>query len=584
MSLSFLPKAVLTLPLILIPLSVSGFFYGFFTTLKWQEIYISALLGTFILIYQNRFFVPVFSKKINYLIAALVGVLFLNYFLHDVYFLSEITLHRLAFIFILFSSYSLYKYDDRFFSTISCLITFSFLAYLGAYLFWIFRNELSFFEGEVTEIQQTLAFTFGNINMTAQFVGISLLFSVYNVFFQQNKYVKSLSFFVSVVCFGLLFILNCRSITLALTLSVPFLFLHRNGKRRIVSSTMAFLLGLTLLFEGNIIKLGGEITNKIFSTNNSTNNSTSNPINIEKYKITGDAWKGLSVLHRVGLWQATLAMTVDHPLGVGAGKFQFNSTPYKEKNEILQKMKQELEQPKYNEQYLYYHENYLERTPHNDYLLLLSEEGIIVFILGFLICVLLLSYVPRKNFFEKHENILFLSYGIFIMVESFFQFPFSTAYPFFVTAVMVGGGLQQFFGRNSLEIKSPILYSPFLACSLIYGIFTYGQYIISHKGGEPDLSAFACKMMPMNWKMCSAAAYDCLIDGQPEKAEEILLSQCKLFPHNFVAQRTLLSVYYAQEDMGKFCAVARSYDKLFQDKSSYHEAVAFCEQPQRGNS
>lgn len=544
------------IPLALIPIGASGFFYDVFASPKWQIVYLTALAGFVFLFFHSHVVLPKFSKTTSVLICLLAAVVGGNYIFHTVPFISHVTVERLSFLMIAVGFYNLMKKYPSFQEAIPLTISASFVIYGVGFLVWILLNDgWSYFSW--TEQRY---FTFGNVNMAAQFMGISLLFSTYTGLVQKNDLIRYGGWGIVGICFIALYLLNCRSITLALTFSLPVLFFFVSQKKRRWIATMTLMLIFMGLLVSHNFSVHFSATSQFQDGQASSNLSLIN-------KAKG---KTLSVEQRLGVWQATISMIQDHPLGVGADKFHYAVTPYKEKNSILSKFKLDFGYPGF------YEEN-IEKTAHNDYLNTLAEEGILFFALLLALLIQMIRERRRSIPWRSSAVYIVISYGIFIGVEAFFQFPASTPYPFFVTAIMTGVFLYQLYGKESISVHKGFL-MPVLPLFLVaYGGVSYAQYVLSVYPNSTDHLIRACEITPLNGRVCMRAANVCMREKNFKKAEEILLGQCNLFPHNFFAQRGLIRLYYLAGDEQKSCDYARLYNSLFNNNSTLKGLVTYCQ-------
>ena len=126
---------------------------------------------------------------------------------------------------------------------------------------------------------------------------------------------------------------------------------------------------------------------------------------------------------RLAVWSDTLRLVRDRPLGVGAGNFEQAFIPYAlgggtRPDEAL-----------------------VFRSPHNEYLRVLAEEGLVT---SALLAALLLglaralSRSPTVASWRSPPGRLLASALVFLAIEAFFQFPFEMAFPSLTAAVALG--------------------------------------------------------------------------------------------------------------------------------------------------
>lgn len=217
-----------------------------------------------------------------------------------------------------------------------------------------------------------------------------------------NKYWKTLSIFASILALIVILILQTRSVWSGIliagiiTVIVLFLVNSKNGiiqlkstfqKRLILAGASIFLLALVMVF---VLPVGPlkNINHRI--------NTVFNP------NYTSNEW-------RIEMWDATAQLAQDHLLtGVGAGNWKISIYPY------------------YSDYLPSVYRRWL--NPHNDYLLILSEKGLLG-VIGFISIFLVLIYYSIRNTMRSKSikpmlmNSFFI-FGIFgYMVISFFSFP-----------------------------------------------------------------------------------------------------------------------------------------------------------------
>ena len=100
-----------------------------------------------------------------------------------------------------------------------------------------------------------------------------------------------------------------------------------------------------------------------------------------------DEMKSNTALARWGLWEAAINLIKDKPLGIGPGEYEFTAIKYRTLSKSYQ------EALKDHGQY----DQSMEKTPHNEYLRLSIEFGILYTILTALICCLIFYRYHTSN-------------------------------------------------------------------------------------------------------------------------------------------------------------------------------------------
>ena len=145
-----------------------------------------------------------------------------------------------------------------------------------------------------------------------------------------------------------------------------------------------------------------------------------------------------SASERLAILKQTWEMIKDNPLGVGADYFEFSFIPYK--NSV----------PSFPPR-----ENSLEKSPHNEFLRFLAEDGIISTLIGIIFIYWHFSINRRKilNFLQDESGCQALALVVFLIPELLFQFPLQTPFPFLLVTILAGFFLYKFFYEEGKTIK-----------------------------------------------------------------------------------------------------------------------------------
>ncbi|WP_169736023.1 O-antigen ligase family protein [Crocinitomix catalasitica] len=243
---------------------------------------------------------------------------------------------------------------------------------------------ITFYEWSI-QINEFKTSIFGHKNLLSSFLFLSLAFWLYcfRVVTNRLKWVYLIGFILTVSC---ILLIQTRSAILALIVAVFFfimtcIYAHLKLKARRIFLTTISATFLIVAFYGS-----KHFTNILSNTND----------------------KNASLVERVELWKNTTELIKENPIiGVGTGNWQYNYSKFSINN--IDKARN------YNTFF---------KRPHNDFLWVLSENGIIGFVL--LICII--GYIGRVSIkmflIDKDINRLILLSGAvgFIMI-SFFSFP-----------------------------------------------------------------------------------------------------------------------------------------------------------------
>ena len=227
--------------------------------------------------------------------------------------------------------------------------------------------------------------TFGNKNILAEFLGFSLV--LFLAFIDSNDLKLKYSLKVlSAALIVYLYFLECRSVFLALLVTCAFLLIRKRLKFRTLQEILCYAAVLFALLH---LPKPGFIT-----INNVSQIKVEFPL--LPSTITNPTCRSFSLFERINFWKASWKMIQDHPWGVGSDRFDYAFLPYKM-------------------QFMPLREQEIEKSPHNEYLRFLSEEGLWVCFLG---CILMMSLFHQG--FRAAQAKKSMLPGIFFYVLSYF--------------------------------------------------------------------------------------------------------------------------------------------------------------------
>ena len=287
--------------------------------------------------------------------------------------------------------------------------------------------------------------------------------------------------------------------------------------------------------------------------------------------------KRASASWRLAVWSDTLGLIRDHPEGVGAGNFEHAFIPYA----LAGRSKPG--------EFIFF------RSPHNDYLRLVAEEGIAaaLLLLGLLAALGRgLHRSPAVAGWRSGPGALLASCGAFLLVEAFFQFPFEMAYPSLLAAVLLGLALACAEGPIVPEAAS--LAAPphagirragdavavFLALAIVAGVVRTAaaeRLFTVSRGADVVALEQACRLDPRRLEACVQAAWLRSRAGEHEAARGELYAVLGRSPWYFPAIKLLGEDLLAAGEPAAGCRHLRRYDAMFEGRSAAHERVrAFC--------
>jgi hypothetical protein len=278
--------------------------------------------------------------------------------------------------------------------------------------------------------------------------------------------------------------------------------------------------------------------------------------------------KRLSALWRLAVWSDTLALVRDHPAGIGAGSFEHAFIPYA----LAGRSKPG--------------ETTVFRSPHNEYLRLVAEEGIggALLLLGLLVALArALARSPAVAGWRSPPGALLAACCAFLAVEAFFQFPFELAFPSLLAAVLLGLAFAcaeeppahapaEPSRRRTLAGDAACV---MLALALVGGVAVAAgaERLASRAGGDPVPLERACALDPRRLEACVEAAWRRGRAGDHEALREGAERALARSPHYFPALKLLGEDRLSRGDVEGGCRLLRRYDALFGGRSSVSDRV-----------
>ncbi len=274
-------------------------------------------------------------------------------------------------------------------------------------------------------------------NILASFVFLSISVTSLAIL-KLNDNWKIFSILITILLVSILLILFNRTTYLALFVSAfTFLILRARQKNKIRLIVLISLIGLLSFYSYKSIK-----TIEKPSTITSTN----------------------SFDERIRIWENTIDIVKEKPLfGIGSGNWQYNFLKYS-----VSKIDKIV------------NNNTTFQKPHNDYLWILSELGII----GFILFLLILFYIlkPTLKLILKERNIelsIVFSFLIGLSVISFFSFPKERVAHICLTGILLSILLLR--TKSTVQFRYDLIYKYvmiiILCFNLIVSFFIIkGQY------------------------------------------------------------------------------------------------------------
>ena len=276
--------------------------------------------------------------------------------------------------------------------------------------------------------------SFGNINMLASFVGLGLPF----IFLGQKKDYKELKlFYISGQIMGLCFLVHigCRSVLLGVTTAYLVIYI-KDLKLKMMLNIFVFLF-LSICIVAIFIPLSG----------------------FNEYLVTKMANNHL----RWVVIDATLNMIIDHPLGIGPGNFADTYQYYFNFEDVVDRR--------------------MFRSPHNDLLKTIAENGVANFAIILVIFILSIVYRKKSDFRDYRQ--FFIFFFTVANCEFIFQFPLELGHTNFYLIVAASFYLSFIKTYKSLYV----LYLRLFIKITVFGFLVFFTY----KNTYYSMQAQSCK-------------------------------------------------------------------------------------------
>lgn len=373
-----------------------------------------------------------------------------------------------------------------------------------------------------TDVRTTLS-TFGNVNMFAEFLVLSLPF-----IFHWSRYKDKIPNFLKLVFLSMwtFFTLYCnsRSAWIGLVLWIFVFLRYKISKKETLAIGIAFLCYAAFLFL---------------------------PANLTSGNNGSDVDKMNSKSIRIALYEATFELIKDNPWGIEVGRFMGEIEPYQ--------MNSQIKPTEFN----YYDQ------PHSEILKWGSQFGWLFLAVAL---VFIFSIVLKLGpWFFHSKNSFFVESFMVLLPQMVFQFPFENPASLVYLSVVFGLFFREYAIEKSLNIS--IIFRPLLFILFLAGLYSGAGFVNSvyqestFPRNESIISA--CEYYPINIKACHAKlAYyldhqkynDFLNDFKIDFVKEPF----------FIDYLRLLPTYYSIKQNAK-----KTCESLFLYKTIFPEQKAF---------
>jgi len=475
-----------------------------------KELYV--LLVASLAILSINFVVPKFNKISVLLLLAILSSLLFNYIIlpSELSSITQILIFLL--LYLLFISI-LYKFNDFQINNFIFWITFVFLAPLifsTTQLFYYLIYDKPMY-GHLSKLV-IFSGAFGNINIFAQFIGLGGICALYSFISQKNKYKRYFSLFIFCWAISLVYLSACRSASIGIFFSTLLMFIYFRLK---IIKIVTFIL-LSIIFYKNV-------TPQI-STN---------------YKKIIRAGVQSSANSRYALWGASFEMLKSKPLGIGFGQFNNNTYPFRYQGRN------------------YFSPYFNARSPHNEFIRIATEGGIILLVL----LLVFFSYqlaLYLKCLFRgaiKKNDVFVISLMGFIFIEMMLQFPFEMIYPLIALAFCIAYMTYRNFGLKMYVLSNNLKMIKVSALIMFLFFFLLNNFVskkVDYYLG--DFTTWSCKNRLINSKRCLTFLQSIAVNYRVQ-SNEILNKLIYYQPYNIYLvqekiQRQLIEGYKKEACMG----------------------------------
>lgn len=510
------------IPFIKLPIFAADYWFS-----KWVVVYAATFIFAIIICFNRTIvFLPKVTPSILVGLSLLVLLTIFNHLNNAVPFLSPAFWDRLAFALLSLSFFNIFKQNKSFI----CIFLGTLFIANALFIITCLPDFCKFINLGSTD-RTLLHQNFGNINMSAEFVGICLilLISGRGYFPRLGWLIDTLTYFSIIYCYYA----SSRSIAVALGFSLIVLIcfkivsLRKVAKYLIVS--ILILVCMELLSQYSLFMKG-------------------NTLNVNYIKSN-------STLCRWQIIESTLQMIRDHPLGVGPGNYLFSFIPYLHNT-----------MPFFNEARIV-------QTPHNEYLRIIAEDGIpfTLILLGMGFIYLLNNKQSLKSLVLHHPTII--GFFSFLAVQAAFQFPLVNGFPFLITACFVGYTLSVLHTNQVVNVST---HKWLLSISIVGSLLLGG--IISESASflyfySSPINKIAYKLNGNNWQAAVHAAEADMVEGNLSGAHQLIDQELKIHPHNYIALSVKAHLYAEEGNIEDSCLLLKKIDDYFMNKSSHYAYI-----------
>jgi O-antigen ligase len=547
-SLSSLSLPVLCIGAVIIPISYCTVLPDQYIFPKWFSVYIVTLCGIAAVLISRTYYFPAMERKFAGLAVGLAACFIFSILINWPGAYEKHILDWLCFFMLVTISTSTFHGKQE---RINRFIAF----YLFAAALICIHGFLQLLGIEVIPNLARNDFPssfFGFQNMTAEFIGLAVILQVYSLFLSLKRRVNNflLIFQFLFLSAQLLFLgkLLCRGVSVAtLVASIMMLFLPwQKFWERLIPLVVIGYMSLVL-------------AGTAFSGNKSGEMFVPKPLRLDDQSVV---LKEGNTRLRLIRWKNTLSLIWRNKFGIGPGNFEFGYVPYHAS------FAKDYEST----------EGSVVRSPHNGYLELAAENGILSLLLMLgLMCYmfwrLVYGYICNPN--QRTVVPLLAAVFVYWAIDAFFAFPLEIALPFYVIAVFLGYGLTVMSSQTCRRVhvygwKLGYALSA-IAIAGLAGAALTSTFFESHYPRDYWKISFACEIFPSNWRACARRAEAELEMNKNSWAENTTFAMLARQENNYVALQLLSIAFLKQGRFPEACEALKKYDVLFDNASSLHQ-------------
>ncbi len=529
-----------------------------FTFPKWVVVYLlGSTTGLSYVFFHKNVFVPRLPSFVSALLIILLMLNIFNSVDHTPETYQHAILDRLTAFFLIFIFYIIFKKNILFFKFISFLSVLTCMCVTTIGLMMVCHIDIT--PWSLLPLRHNIFF--GNPNMASEYL-VCVLPAVFFCPLLEWRIVRCLRHMAITSSVTLLITFGSRSALLSAALVLAILLLSLSKKKVMlflaIQALSVFTIQHTLPRVDHFLRVNmkryGENAEQVDKKQDEAKT------NFKQQKI-------LSMNERIDLWKASISLIRKRPLGVGSGNFLFFSVPEMSK---IRKTQNEIS---------------LFKSPHNEYLRILTEDGVVYFSVLVLLNLLAAYQIfLKKNLqINRNEKCFIAAWFSFLFIQMMFQFPLDNAIPFLFFLLVTGFILSKIVPPVQLDGARKHIFILFFTVLISIQMFlvyrvSYANYLltnnpVTHRSPtEIDLEK-SCNLDPGAWNACLMLANLKIKSGKIIEAQDILINELQKSPFNYPSLKALSFTFVLNGNQEKACEMSKIYDRLFMQQSTLHNFI-----------